>query len=483
MDMQQSNPNARKHTKHSSHNGNEPRWCSHTPHKSNDQSQNSAEFQRQPLFEIPFALFFDKQQQQKFDHPTQNKNNRIRQNNTYTVVTVVKMTANNIIRNPYAMSSASAAAAAAAAAEALAAAAANNSNNNTNSENSNSINNTATTMGKQSQFCNGFVSRARARATKIGNTKAKLFARANLVQRCLGGGEGFVSHLHCRQYVAINKVQKCLIASPPHRSHDWRCWIIKSKFAGLSTFSRMVEREATNNIAINNRPLVPLSKRPKWDPVLNPNKVFPLFVSGSTSETTTTTTIDNNIQAAGSNITYTNLVDEKKVIVSVESIKTAIDIRMTTNEKLCKSKVSRQLGAAINYVISSFQEVKKSDTLKPLPVTEAFETAYAKYQQFFPSGTCQFVFPANDAFADASPDYHVVERQPFIFLDWKLMFPRLEVSCPVVCLVQGKKCPLYTQTHKTNLAKDKTFFPIWGHQGLPTWALVTTYKCVSRSGV
>jgi hypothetical protein len=69
----------------------------------------------------------------------------------------------------------------------------------------------------------------------------------------------------------------------------------------------------------------------------------------------------------------------------------------------------------------------------------------------------------------------------FLYVDWKLMFPRLEVLCPV-CLVQGKKCNLYMETRKTTIAKDKSLFPIWaiwGHRGIPTWTVLTRYKCVS----
>jgi hypothetical protein len=103
--------------------------------------------------------------------------------------------------------------------------------------------------------------------------------------------------------------------------------------------------------------------------------------------------------------------------------------------------------------------------------------AYENYLQFFPSGSCEFTFPPDDAFTTASPNYHILERQSFLYVDWKLMFPRLEMLCPV-CLVQGKKCNLYTETHKTNIGKDKTLFPIWGHRGIPTWAVLTRYKCV-----
>jgi hypothetical protein len=58
------------------------------------------------------------------------------------------------------------------------------------------------------------------------------------------------------------------------------------------------------------------------------------------------------------------------------------------------------------------------------------------------------------------------------------MFPRVQVCCPV-CKLQGDDCPLYTETHNTNLSKDKTLFPIWGHGGIPTWAVVMKYKCES----
>jgi hypothetical protein len=121
---------------------------------------------------------------------------------------------------------------------------------------------------------------------------------ANLVQRSMGGGEGFVPHLHCRQCIAIEKVKKGILVSPPHRSHDWRCYINKSKVAGLSMFSRMVEREATKNIEINNRPLVPLAERPKWNPASNPKRVFNLFLN------TPMDTTNNTITTSGESLSF-----------------------------------------------------------------------------------------------------------------------------------------------------------------------------------
>jgi hypothetical protein len=278
--------------------------------------------------------------------------------NTITIGTAkgTAMTSSNkIIFNPYAHTSSSTGNAAAAAAAAaredstrknysistIPTATATNKNSTT----------TTATMGKQSQFRNGSVKRSMKRATKIGNTKAKKFARSNLVQRSMDGGEGFVPHLHCKQCVAIDKVKKGLIATAPHRPHDWRCWNNKRKNAGLSTFSRMIEREAAKNLQINNSPLVPLVERPKWNPVSNPGRVFPLFV-GTTPPSTRTTTDD--IMTDDMTENASNLIVQQKDLASAKSIKAGIDDRLTTNKIFCKSKVSKQLGAAIDYILGCF---------------------------------------------------------------------------------------------------------------------------------
>jgi hypothetical protein len=388
------------------------------------------------------------------------------------------------IINPYAKSSSSSGSTNAAAAASAAAAAANEDDSTTTTKTNNNKNNNSSTatMGKQSQFRNGAVKNAMKRATKAGKTKAKKFAaqQKNRVQRSMSGGVGFVPHLHCMMCVANDKVKKGLIATAPHRRHDPRCWAVKRKFAGLSDHTRMVEREAAKNIELNNRPLVPVVDRPTYQPG---RVLFPLFDATTTTTTNTTTTATTTNTNTTATTTENGTSESSSLVVtknvaSVDSIKAAVDERMSTSKIYVKSKCPRQVGAAINYLMDTIAHTKKSSTVKPLPTTEKFAKAFPLYRQFFKPGCCDFTFPPADAFETANPNYHVLEGQSIIYLDWKMMFPKMGLLCPV-CRLTGDHCPLSTEKHTTNLSNDKTLFPIWGNAGLPTWAVVVRYKCVS----
>jgi hypothetical protein len=96
-----------------------------------------------------------------------------------------------------------------------------------------------------------------------------------------------------------------------------------------------------------------------------------------------------------------------------------------------KTKYSKAITLAINHVVAKFEHCESSKTEDPLPVTSNFLEAMERYHTYFPPGVCTYTFPPDIASNNStpSPHYHFIAGELFIYLDWKLLNPKVELSC------------------------------------------------------
>jgi hypothetical protein len=151
-------------------------------------------------------------------------------------------------------------------------------------------------MGKQLQLHNGAIKNCKKRGTK---TKAK---KVVYTQNAIGGGVAFVAHLHCVICKAIRLVSQGKNVTVPHRSHDKRCRINR-KTKGLSVMRIYINREAAQNIAINNAPIDSvLGRRLAAEASTNINRFF----SPLTQLTTPVRNVTALLQVVTNNVVATS---------------------------------------------------------------------------------------------------------------------------------------------------------------------------------
>ena len=100
-----------------------------------------------------------------------------------------------------------------------------------------------------------------------------------------------------------------------------------------------------------------------------------------------------------------------------------------------------------------------------LPHTPGFQQCVERYYETFHMNSCDFTFP-NDHAMDPSPNYHQLEGQTFIYLDWQLCFKNMRLPCPTCAENVGNglhepKQNSWLVHDRTNFSKNKgSLFPI-----------------------
>jgi hypothetical protein len=138
---------------------------------------------------------------------------------------------------------------------------------------------------------------------------------------------------------------------------------------------------------------------------------------------------------------------------------------------------------AIDYIVAQLEHRKSSKTEDPLPGTSNFLEAMERYHAYFPKKTCIHTFSPdvssndNDESYRPSPHYHFIEGESFIYLDWKLQSPKVELSC-WNCRQSGVlKADCWLRHEQTNFSKSKALFPVWTGSGRAILAVLMNYKC------
>jgi hypothetical protein len=69
-----------------------------------------------------------------------------------------------------------------------------------------------------------------------------------------------------------------------------------------------------------------------------------------------------------------------------------------------------------------------------------------------------------------SPEYHSIERQRLLWVDWKRTF-NLDIKCP------DTRCCGTLQSRRHKFSKNQTLFPIFGLDGPPAWCVIMILQC------
>ena len=322
-----------------------------------------------------------------------------------------------------------------------------------------------TTMGIQSQRRQGSIASARRHGTK---TK-------HVLQSAVNGGVAFAPHLHCPVCKARHLKARGVTVNEPHRPHHKKC-PRNRKTRGLSERTVQVERICNNNIRRNNTLYYPTDI-----PILSHAQTAALrsnYFIPRHQPTNSHTSASTGVPP----ITNTQAIMPPTSVDTGTAIRTALDelIEKNTHQAdlhMPNGKYPAELTLAICWVIKQFTHLKFSDTSKPLGAHFGYNTGRSKYRQFFQPGSCTFTFPQEEfghTRITPSPHYHNIVGESFIYLDWKLMDPTVDLTC-YVCANHGVTSHLHHG--RTNLSKNKSFFPVWGKSGRPILSVVMIYRC------
>jgi hypothetical protein len=342
-------------------------------------------------------------------------------------------------------------------------------------------------MGNQSQLRNGAIKKCKKMATKR-KTKRRVYTH-----NAIGGGVAFVAKLHCVVCKAIRLVAQGKNVSIPHRSHDKRC-SNNRKTRGLSAMAVSITKATAENIAINNfvlgRKLAAeaakkaattnighfFSPYPQLNPpARNVTRLVPLGRDHVIAEST---------QQAKSSKKFEQKTPSIREVLDDTLASTNQDPNQDQELKwLEKTKYSRAMTLAIDHIVNRFEHRKSSKTEDPLPTTSNFLEAMARYHTYFPQKKCIHTFGPDASINDdddsyrPSPHYHFIEGESFIYLDWKLQSPKVELCC-WNCLQSGvPKADCWLRNDRTNFSKSKALFPVWTGSGRPMLAVVMNYRC------
>jgi hypothetical protein len=345
-------------------------------------------------------------------------------------------------------------------------------------------------MGIQSQLRNGSIKACKARATKAKHPRP-------LIQRSVRGGIAFVPSVHCKTcYTERLELVGKKGVTKSHKGHDPRC-PRNRKTKGMSQQSTFVNKESERNLHYNN--ISPASIFAAQFAIKNNTKIEYFFgprpklptMDSSSNQSHNTNGINLPIETQWNEPS----LDDYSNIASSSTIRKIVDKRMEEylagkedgfyNLKWLKNtKFPRPLMIAIDYIVNAIDHKKSTKVGDTLPQSAYFHKAMEKYHHFFLPGTCSFQLPP-DVIEDGgtpSPYYHSISGELFFFVDWKLVCPAINLSCPN-CLqagVQMDDCQL--RHDRTNFSKNKSVFPIWTHSGRPSLCVSMAYKCESCNG-
>lgn len=334
-------------------------------------------------------------------------------------------------------------------------------------------------MGIQSQNREGAIKACKKRATQ---RKGK--ARPKYHQSAVPGGTIFISWQHCKvckaERLLLIKGEKITI---PHRAHHVRCPRNRTT-RGASATKVASERDSISLMLTNRAGLnTPLGRQlnaqmPSVNflrpyPLLNPPRRPPPAPKPRSE------VVDLETNGSG--------FEQATQIENPPSIREVIDERIDAYKKdqnkypyLGTCKYPMALTCAIGYIVKAFEHMKPKATQAPLPSSSDFIEAISRYHKYFPPGVCSFQFPPDIVGGNKppSPHYHSIVGESFLYIDWKLIDPSLELYC-LKCVEEGTpKTDCWLQHERTNWSKNKALFPIWTATGRPTLAVVMQYKCM-----
>jgi hypothetical protein len=253
-----------------------------------------------------------------------------------------------------------------------------------------------------------------------------------------------------------------------------------------------VNREATRNIAINTAPMASvLGQKLAREAVEAGTNIARFFSPPYPQLNPQYTNVAQLPLATDEVVTWRNPQggDPKNYQQKNRSIREVLDETLSTTnqdqefEWLEKTKYSKAMTLAIDTILKKFEHRKSSKIEDSLPITSNFLEAMQIYHSYFPPGTCTYTFPPDisDDSSPPSPHYHFIAGESFIYLDWKLLSPKVELSC-VNCLGAGvAKNDCFLKHERTNFSKSKTLFPLWTESGRPTLCVLMNYKCEACS--
>jgi hypothetical protein len=329
-------------------------------------------------------------------------------------------------------------------------------------------------MGIQSQQREGAVKKCKKRGTRI---KMKQRIVASSRQQAIDGTVAFDPIEHCIICKVKDLNARGIKTRAPKRSHHKAC-PKNRKTRGTSEMTVFVNKEAAKNLAANQ-----MAIKKSVVAVDRPATYQGFFGRHTTNRKMNSVPPSIGPSAIASTLCNKSIAkDSSNKLANPASLRQELDFRIKKLEKgddyqwALQHKYPAAIGLMCDYISSLIEHRKPTTTAAPLPATLTAQDAIRKYRQFFSPGSLSFQFQT-DVENAPSPNYHLLEGETILHVDWKLAFPSIDLLCYNCKHASSEKVERHLVHDRTNFSKKKSLFPIWTHSGLPTWCILMNYKC------
>ena len=362
-------------------------------------------------------------------------------------------------------------------------------------------------MGCQSQNRNGAVKNAMKKGAKM---KRQWLGRGNkkLVQQGIHG-KAFIQFRDCR--ICVAKHRRKLLGNHirvPKRAHDERCPENRNT-RGKSKRTVEIEKIVAANLKANN--IAPdfnarfkaidvarLLKIPIPSNLLEDDDKQTTRAEAAAASTGDNSAKTSSDASATSDPTPSATEPQPEATVP-EGTRNDNEVAVTPFNDVCPGDYGKHLREVLDMRMLRFndgtahQEAKKANApinvflmlkyIKYLtkwkqtkstksPVTSV--TAMAQEQMenrdlLMGRSRCVYRFPT-DTSKEPSPYYHALEGSEIFILDWRAMFPSINLPCPY--------CRSGTlKNYRSNMPHGQTLFPVYQANGTVMWGEVMKYRC------
>ena len=362
-------------------------------------------------------------------------------------------------------------------------------------------------MGCQSQNRNGSVKNAMKKGAKM---KRQWLGRGNrkLVQQGIHG-KAFIQFRDCR--ICVAKHRRKLLGDHirvPKRAHDERCPENRNT-KGKSKRTVEIEKIVAANLKANNiapdfnarfkaidvaRLLkIPIPSNLLADDDQQTTRAEPAEPPsvGTATDTTSDGTTSRNCPASTAppecqaSVSEEPLNNKEVTATSFEDVspgdygkhlREILDMRRQRFNDGTAYQEAKKANAPIN-VFLMLKYIKYLTKWKQTKATKAptsSVTAMAQEQMenrdlLMGRTNCVFRFPT-DTSKVPSPHYHALQGSEIFILDWRAMFPGIDLPCPY-CRCGNLK------NYRSNMSHGQTLFPVYQANGTVMWGEVMKYRC------
>ena len=305
-------------------------------------------------------------------------------------------------------------------------------------------------MGIQSQQREGAVKKCKKRSTHL-KTKRHIVAPR---QQAVDGTVAFDPIEHCIICKVKDLNARGIKTRAPKRSHHRAC-PKNRKTRGTSEMTVFINKEAAKNLAANR-----IAIKKSVVAVDHPSTYQGFFGRHTTNRKMNSVPPSIGPSAIASTLCNKSIAkDSSNKLANPASLRQELDFRIKKLERgddyqwALQHKYPAAIGLMCDYISSLIEHRKPTTTAAPLPATVTAQDAIRKYRQFFSPGSLSFQFQTDVENAPPSPNYHLLEGETILHVDWKLAFPSIDLLCYNCKHASSEKVERHLVHDRTNFSK------------------------------